>query len=78
MIAVSGYYDGVAIKPLEKINVKQNQRVIITIMDEFVVPPSTEKKRSIRGILSSHADTTLRDKEKEAWARAMEEKYGNV
>ena len=38
MLAVQGYYDGVTIKPLEKIAAKPNQRVIITIMDEFVEP----------------------------------------
>ena len=32
MIAVHGYYDGVSIKPREKIAAKPNQRVIITIM----------------------------------------------
>ena len=36
MLAVQGYYDGITIKPLEKIIAKPNQRVIITVMDEFV------------------------------------------
>ena len=49
MLAVHGYYDGVAIKPLEKIPAKPNQRVIITIMDEFVEPiKETQKKRHAR------------------------------
>lgn len=36
MLAVQGYFDGVAIQPLEQVIAKPNQRVIITIMDEFV------------------------------------------
>ena len=36
MIAVPAYYDGENIKPLEEISIKQNQKVILTIMDEFV------------------------------------------
>ena len=45
MLAVSGYYDGAVIQPLEKFNAKPNQRVIITIMDEFVAPDLIESKR---------------------------------
>jgi len=45
MLAVSGYYDGAIIQPLEKFNAKPNQRVIITIMDEFVAPDAIERKR---------------------------------
>ena len=36
MIAVPAYYDGTNIKPLEAINIKQNQKIILTIMDEYV------------------------------------------
>lgn len=36
MIAVPAYYDGVNIKLLEVINIKRNQKIILTIMDEFV------------------------------------------
>ena len=36
MLAVQGYYDGATFQPLEKTKVLPNQKVIITIMDEFV------------------------------------------
>lgn len=36
MISVPAYYDGANIKPLEAINIKQNQKIILTIMDEYV------------------------------------------
>ena len=52
MLAVQGYYDGVTIKPLEKITAKPNQRVIITIMDEFVEPVAPVRKKRMRGVLA--------------------------
>ena len=81
MLAVQGYFDGTAIRPLEQINAKPNQRVIITVMDEFVEPAKTVKKnqaKSLRGILAQYADPTLAEKEKGAWERAVIEKHGNV
>lgn len=36
MMAVQAYYDGTNIKPLEAITLKQNQKIILTIMDEYV------------------------------------------
>ena len=36
MMAVQAYYDGVHIKPLEPISVKRNQKIILTIRDEYV------------------------------------------
>ena len=76
MLAVQGYYDGVTIKPLEKITAKPNQRVIITIMDEFVEPVAPVRKKRMRGVLAQYAKPELREKEKGAWARAVVEKYG--
>lgn len=73
MLAVQGYYDGVAVKPLEEINAKPNQRVIITIMDEFVEPAETPHKKGMRGVLSLYADPSLREKEKCAWQRTAVE-----
>ena len=70
MQAIQGYYDGTAIRPLEKIAAKPNQRVIITIMDEFVEPAETARKEGMRGILAQYADPKLREKEKGAWERA--------
>ena len=78
MLAVQGYYDGTSIQTLETINAKPNQRVIITIMDEFITPSVNSPKKSMRGILSEYADPKLAEKEKGAWERAMVEKHGNT
>ncbi len=78
MLAVQGYYDGISIKPLEAIPAKPNQRVIITVMDEYMDSKATSVKQGIRGILSRFADPALIEKEKGAWERAMVEKHGNA
>ncbi len=78
MLAVQGYYDGMTIKPFEKITAKPNQRVIITIMDEFIEPASSHSNKGMRGVLSQYADPALLEKEKGAWERAMVDKYGNA
>lgn len=36
MLAVAGYYDGVVVKPLDPLAAKPNQRVMITVMDDFI------------------------------------------
>ena len=76
MIAVQGYYDGANIKPLETIMAKPNQRVIITIMDEFIEPSTDNVKQGMRGVLAKYADPYLAQKEEGAWKRAIAEKYG--
>ena len=62
MLAVQGYYDGAAIRLLEKITAKPNQKVIVTIMDEFVEQDDTlsqmERERlvdAMAGCLSQYA-----------------------
>ena len=48
MLAVQGYYDGAAFQPLEKTKVLPNQKVIITIMDDFVEKPkASEEERCV-------------------------------
>lgn len=69
---------GVTIKPLEKITAKPNQRVIITIMDEFVEPITPMLKKGMRGVLAQYAKPELREQKKGAWARAVVEKYGDA
>ena len=78
MLAVNGYYDGVAIKTLEDLDVKPNQMLIITVMDDFIEPAENIQKKSMRGILAEYADQALIEKEKGAWEHAMVEKYGNT
>lgn len=78
MLAVQGYYDGTTIRPLEKLVAKPNQRVIITVMDEFVEPARTARSQGLRGVLAQYADPALAEREKGAWARAAEEKHGDL
>ena len=78
MQAIQGYYDGTSIRLLEKIAAKPNQRVLITLMDEYVEPAETVQKKGMRGVLAQYADPSLREKEKGAWERAAVEKYGSV
>ncbi len=78
MQAIQGYYDGTSIRLLEKIAAKPNQRVLITLMDEYVEPAETVQKKGMRGALAQYADPSLREKEKDAWERAAVGKYGSV
>lgn len=78
MQSVKGYYDGTNIRPLEEMTVKPNQRVIITIMDEFIDPPLIAPKKGMRGILAQYADPELAEKEKGAWECAAAEKHDNI
>ena len=43
MIAIMGYYDGASIQLLEQAEVKKNQKVIVTIMDDFLKEGLDEK-----------------------------------
>lgn len=84
MLAVQGYYDGAAFHALENAKVQQNQRVIITIMDDFVEAPKisqTERRHKIEqlcGSLSKHVTPDAMEKEKDAWARAAVKKHGDI
>lgn len=79
MLALQGYYDGETIQPLEKINAKKNQRLIITVLDDFI--PETrkpKKEKTMRGALAEYANPNLREQEKTAWEKAVIEKYGHA
>ncbi len=56
MQAIQGYYDGTAFRPLEKSAAKPNQRVPITLMDEYVEPAETVHGKGMRGVLAQYAD----------------------
>ena len=75
MLEIQGYYDGTSIRPLEKLNAKPNQKVIITVMDEFVESGLIAPPKSMRGILSEYADPKLAEKEDGAWEQAVVEKH---
>ena len=80
MLAVQGYFDGATIQPLETLMAKPNQRVIITVMDEFVETPKKADEERLReienlcGSLAQYANPALIEKEGEAWKRAAVEK----
>ena len=76
MVALQGYYDGNAVRTLEHINAKKNQKLIITVLDEFLEEKPEKKKTSVRGALRKYADATLR-KEEGAWEQAAVDEYDN-
>ena len=78
MLVVQGYYDGVSIKTLEKLIAKPNQRLIITVMDDFVEPEKNNNKKDLCGILAEYANPELVKKEKLAWQQEMVKKYGDI
>lgn len=79
MLALQGYYDGNMVRTLEKIHAKKNQKLIITVLDEFMdESDSKDEKKSARGILAQYADLGLREKEQYAWEKAVTEKHGSA
>ena len=79
MLALQGYYDGNAVQTLEKIQAKKNQKLIITVLDEFMEETPIDKKgQSAKGILAGYANPELQKEEKSAWEKAVTEKYGNT
>ena len=80
MLALNGYYDGSTVQTVEKIPAKKNQRVIITVLDEFI-EEVTKKKRSTesaRGSLAQYANPSLWKNEETAWEEEIGERYGNA
>ena len=72
MLALQGYYDGNAVQTLEEIHAKKNQKLIITILDEFIddIDEGT-KSLSARGSLAQYANPELQKKEAFAWEEAV-------
>lgn len=79
MLALEGYFDGESVQTLGKMQAQKNQKLIITILDEFVEEfPEKKSARTARGMLAEYADSKLREQEKSAWEKAVVEKYGNT
>ena len=80
MVSLNGYYDGNTVQTLEKIHAKKNQKVIITILDEFTEESSSKIRttESARGSLAKYANPSLWRKEETAWEEEAGEKYGNA
>jgi hypothetical protein len=70
MLAVKGYFNGKEFIPLEQVSIKQNQKVIITVLDEFVTPeePKVKPFKKYVGTLSDEnfkeIEEALKDFEK--------------
>lgn len=78
MEALQAYFDGNAVKTLGNVKLKKNQKLIITVLDEFLDDaPKMETGKSARGILSKYANNDLLEEENTAWEKAVAEKYGN-
>ena len=78
MLALQGYYDGNSVQTLEKIQAKKNQKLVITILDEFIEETPENKVHSARGSLEKYANSELLKEEYSAWEKAVVEKYENV
>lgn len=79
MLALKGYYDGNEVRTLEKIQAQKNQKLIITVLDEFIEElPEKGKVQSARGSLAEYANPALQEQEKSAWEKAVVKKYGNA
>ena len=90
MLAVHGYYDGVAFQPLEQVTLRKNQQVIITILDNVEKKPKMSEEERLKkieemcGCLHEYAIKDGRsieeimELESKAWEQAVVEKYGNV
>lgn len=65
MLALHGYFDGNEVRTLVKIHARKNQKLIITILDEFIDESSLKdsKKQSARGLLSEYANPELQKEE---------------
>ncbi|TYQ14636.1 UNVERIFIED_CONTAM: hypothetical protein Cloal_0990 [Acetivibrio alkalicellulosi] len=44
MLALKGYFNGKDFIPLENVQIKRNQKVIITVLDEFVSDSKSVEK----------------------------------
>ncbi len=77
MLTFMGYFDGKAIKTVDKIQAKKNQKVMITVLDEFMDEPQQKKNISMMGALAKYARPSLWEKEKSAWEDEVNERYDN-
>lgn len=67
MLALKGYFNGKEFVPLDKVDIKPNQRVIITVLDEyFYIEDKAEKSyKKYVGKLSSESFNEISEALKE-------------
>lgn len=75
MLALRGYYDGNSVQVLEEIQAKKNQKLVITILDEFMEEEPEDQAYSARGSLSRYANPDMIKEEGSAWEKAVVEKF---
>ncbi|MCH5282266.1 MAG: hypothetical protein J1E59_01255 [Treponema sp.] len=76
-MTVQGYYDGTHYVALEQVDIKPNQKVTITVLDDFMPQDEREKRvDALFGCLQQYANPALREREREAWCMAAEDKHG--
>ncbi|HBG37200.1 MAG TPA: hypothetical protein DDW88_09075 [Treponema sp.] len=63
MISLTGFFDGSTFVPLDEIKVEKNQKVIITILDDFI-DTSKKSKNSYFGSLKNKIKTISEDFDK--------------
>lgn len=73
MTTIAAYFDGRSVQILENVPLKRNQRLLITVLDEFFDTEAGVK--ALRGGLSKYANPELRLQERSAWASAVEKKH---
>ncbi|MBO4334225.1 MAG: hypothetical protein J5846_00110 [Desulfovibrio sp.] len=78
MQSIQGYYDGFNIKTIGRFDAKPNQKVLITILEEFMDSTKPVCKSELKGVFSEYANPDFVEKEKLAWEHTMVEKHGNV
>lgn len=79
MLELEGYYDGENVQTLGEIHAQKNQKLIITVLDEFIEEfPKRKNEHNARGMLAKYANPNLREQEATAWEKAVVEKYGNA
>lgn len=62
MIAVKGFFNGDRIVMLEKPPIKQNQKVIVTILDEYIQKEKSQKPhREFMGMLDNESCREILD-----------------
>lgn len=74
MKTLQAFYNGTTIETVEEYPFERNQKLIITVLDDS----KNDKKaglKALRGSLAKYANPKLIEKESDAWANAVKEKY---
>ena len=76
MLAVQGYYDGNTIRIPDGLRIRKNQKLIITVLDEFAEQEAEKPTGvSLKGSLARYADPARRDLENTAWEFSVSDSY---